>query len=156
MGHRNRQMNQPVRPQPPQNNNPVNSLSPEIIQGFLQNQQAEAQNEANRIRLREKEIQLSAEFSSESLKLNAQLLNKQPSEDRKMITLVSGIGIVVLLIVIGFIVYLIESGQKEFVLTVLKGIGVLLLNALSYYFGKSQNSKSKTPNTEIPTAETVD
>ena len=78
------------------NNSPVSvpqvpQLDPETIRAFVESQQLELQNEAMRLKIREKELDVNASYAKESLKLQAAYLDKKPEEERKTITRIAWI-----------------------------------------------------------------
>ncbi len=141
------------------NNSPVSvpqvpQLDPETIRAFVESQHLELQNEAMRLKIREKELDVNASYAKESLKLQAAYLDKKPEEERKTITRIAWIvgGFAVLLL--GFVVFCLMYDEREFITKVLKGLSYLATTGLGYYFGQRNKDTSKPPS-DTPNAQVV-
>lgn len=156
--NRDQNRNVPQRPQnlPANQSSQPQPISPELLQTLLANQQQEAQNEANRIRLREKELDLNARFAEQSLKANTEYISKtKPNQDRKTFGVIAGAAAFFMISVMVFVVYLLNAGERDIVISVLKGIGWLASVVASYFVGQHKSNKEKTESGNSPSAEEV-
>ena len=134
---------------------PIPQLDQETIKSIVETQLVEVQNEALRLKLKERELDLNAEYAKESLKHQAEFLAKRPIEERKTITRVAWIVLGFTSLLLGFVVFCLLCGEREFITKVLKGLGYLVTTALGYYLGQKSKDSSKSTTSDGPGAEVV-
>lgn len=153
MGHRDQRMNPQNRQQPTQPQQP--NLSPEIIQVYIENQKLDLLNEAQRIRIQEKEIEANAAYAKDNLKEQAEFLRRKPGEERKTLITMAVILLVFVILLMGFVIYCLSINEREFIYKILQGLGYLVTTGLGYYFGQRNKKKDKTASADITDAEVV-
>ncbi len=117
------------------------ALPPNLVQDFINVQAAEAQNQAQELQIRNKEIDRQYDHAKEVLKVEGELLKNKPKEHRLTILTYSGIVVVIILLFAGVIYVLINIGQKEMAENLINWTGRVVVIAISFLLGRLSGLK---------------
>ncbi|MGJ1362902.1 hypothetical protein ACR79B_20680 [Sphingobacterium spiritivorum] len=140
----------------PENPQGENLPSPEIIKDFIELQKHKAENETRELAIKEQEIASNERLALRSMELQADHLKVRPAEMRKNITRLAYVLGFVLVIVFGFICYLLTTQNKDFAVLIIEKGAYLVVAFISYYAGKKNGQKSKVDNNSDSNFEEVE
>lgn len=126
------------------------NLDEEMVSKFMEVQLKKATNEAEELKLRYKQLEGNARLAEKSMEIQAKLISSRPSETRKTITRLAYITGGLLIIILTFLSYCLYIGEKDIVLSIIKGGGYIITTGLGYYFGikRSKNKESSDASTD--------
>lgn len=126
-------------------NNNSSEISNDLAREFLELQKVSLENKALELKFEDKRIQLerermkhNAELAHKSLDYQREHLNAQIPEQRKRITVYLVFGLLVLLIVFGFMWGCIYLGKEDMALKVFLGLAAIVTHYITYRFGQSK------------------
>lgn len=136
-------------------------LDPEAIQDIIATGKQRALNDAERIKLRQYEIEKNAEIANKSLDYHAEHLKHLPDEQRKLIKVYAAWASFFLICLLSFTMFCIYLEKTDFILNLFDKISYLIIAIVSYFVGKkngaNDDSNSKQDNiSHVDDAEIVD
>ena len=125
----------------PSPKNPSN-VDRKMIDAFLENQRQQAINDANEIELRREELGHNADYARELLNKQYDLLKNKEKESRSNILTYAGIGLLFVLIICVFIIYLLHIKKDGLVDTIMTWGGRIAALTVSFILGRLSALKS--------------
>lgn len=121
-------------------------LSVEAVNQILETQKLKVLNEAREISLREKELEFTAKHAEKSLDHQAELLKKQPQENRKTFTRFFWVVGGLVFIFLGFLTLWLYLGKDEFAFKFLQAAGYIITTVIGYLAGNYEKKKGNKAN----------
>lgn len=143
----------------PNNNPPTKQqIDPASLTKLIQTQHQNALNQAEQLKIKQKEVDHQAAYAQQLLKYQAEHIKSIPSENRKTYTRIGWIVGLGGLLIMGFLTFWLYIGQAEFAKSFLHGLSYLATSALSFWLGrKSTRRGDKTsPDDDPEDAKVVD
>lgn len=134
--------------------NPVN-IDKKIVDSFLENQKLQALNDAKEIQLREKQIAYDAEYSRDLLERQHDFVKNREKQNRYNIITYAVIAFAFVILICGFIIYLISYQKDELANTIMTWGGRVVALTISFLLGRLSALKSMKNKPE-DTSQVVD
>ncbi len=124
------------------NNDPVEDNKLTIASQFLEVQYKNAETETQRVKLESERLDKDFKLANKSMDIQRELLLKKPGENRKNLIVIFVCILIIVLVIAGFIGWLLYSGNDEFAGKIISAVSYVIVSGLSYYFGKSKSKKN--------------
>ncbi|MCG9900081.1 MAG: hypothetical protein MH132_08785 [Hydrotalea sp.] len=139
-----------------QNSSSKEELPLEVIEKFIQVQEAELITKSQELKVREKEIEANTKLAEKQMTLQAELLKNQPGEYRKNFVTLGYFVVGIILIIVVFLGFCLYLGKEDFASKIFGYLMYGIVGIASYYFGrKSKDNKQNTKSGDIDEAEVI-
>ena len=122
---------------------PKQQIDPASLSKLLQTQHQTALNQAEQLKIKQKEVDHQAAYAQQLLKYQAEHIKSIPSENRKTYTRIGWIVGLGGFLIMGFLTFWLYIVQTEFAKSFLHGLSYLATSALSFWVGRKASKRNE-------------